>query len=382
MYTLEDLQSKTFKELKGIGKELNVFPAGDRRFRQNWIDAIAGVNPPLLALLEVFPAAEVEVELVEEAIVRATKISVYLADFDPISDIDENREVYYQLYGVEQSEADYDFRVGLLSSRGDSDRLEVELELSQSAIAPALPISPGVIGKILPVSELSPGVEVELVVDAITPAVETPPGVTFSSRFLVLYSPPQPEIHYKVDIDGQLSLLDFEMELVHEPPDPDDFDCLDDFREAMAAWDAENSEPFAVSLDSFCEWAPCPLDWYEPSELEVMELSPPIFFEGCANASSDTSNFFIPVFGVAGDRTNGNDEPPTAGVGARLPKPKPPSFPSVSTESRCPCGAMPAAQCDGTTATHIYPDRIVFTPCYKQLDTIGARSPPGGDAMQ
>jgi len=54
----------------------------------------------------------------------------------------------------------------------------------------------------------------------------------------------------------------------------------------------------------------------------------------------------------------------------------------------CPCGAIPAAQCDGTTATHIYPDRIVFTPCYQKLDfaqaelvcdRVGARSPPGGD---
>ena len=214
----------------------------------------------------------------------------------------------------------------------------------------------------------------------IASVVETPPGVTFSSRFLARYFPVQPEIHYQADVDRQLSLLDFEVELVDEPPDPDDFDCLDDFREAMAAWDAENSEPLAVSLDSFCEWAPCPLEWYEPSDFEVMELSPPILFEGCANASSDTSDFFIPVFGAAGDRTN--DEPPTAGVGIRRPSPKPPSFPSVSAENRCPCGAMPAAQCDGTTATHIYPDRIIFTPCYKQLDAIGARSPPGGDAMQ
>ena len=57
---------------------------------------------------------------------------------------------------------------------------------------------------------------------------------------------------------------------------------------------------------------------------------------------------------------------------------------------RCPCGAMPAAQCDGTTATHIYPDRVVFTPCYRNLDgfrrelvgdRVRDRSPPGGDAV-
>ena len=52
MYTLEELRDKTFKELKALGYQLNALPDGDKRCRQNWIDAIAGVNPPLLALLE------------------------------------------------------------------------------------------------------------------------------------------------------------------------------------------------------------------------------------------------------------------------------------------------------------------------------------------
>jgi hypothetical protein len=60
MYTLLELESKTFGELKKIGYELNVLPAGDRRCRNSWIDAIAGVNPPLLQLLEASPAASVD----------------------------------------------------------------------------------------------------------------------------------------------------------------------------------------------------------------------------------------------------------------------------------------------------------------------------------
>src|SRR4028118_157136 len=60
MYTLLQLESKTFGELKKIGYELNVLPEDDRRRRQSWIDAIAGVNPPLLQLLEVSPGAEVD----------------------------------------------------------------------------------------------------------------------------------------------------------------------------------------------------------------------------------------------------------------------------------------------------------------------------------
>jgi hypothetical protein len=60
MYTLLELESKTFGELKKIGYELNVLPADDRRRRQSWIDALVNVNPPLLQLLEVSPAAPVE----------------------------------------------------------------------------------------------------------------------------------------------------------------------------------------------------------------------------------------------------------------------------------------------------------------------------------
>jgi hypothetical protein len=61
-YTHEELKRKNFAELKKIGDELNVLPEGDRRYRQSWIDAIAGVNPPLLALLEVSPAGEVQAQ--------------------------------------------------------------------------------------------------------------------------------------------------------------------------------------------------------------------------------------------------------------------------------------------------------------------------------
>ena len=60
MYTLEQLQHKNIKQLKEIGWQINVMPEGDKRCRQNWINAIAGVNPPLLQLLEVSPAASVE----------------------------------------------------------------------------------------------------------------------------------------------------------------------------------------------------------------------------------------------------------------------------------------------------------------------------------
>jgi hypothetical protein len=62
MYTLLELQIKTFGELKKIGQELNVLPEGDRRRRESWIDAIVGVNPPLLALLETSPTEDVQAQ--------------------------------------------------------------------------------------------------------------------------------------------------------------------------------------------------------------------------------------------------------------------------------------------------------------------------------
>jgi arginyl-tRNA--protein-N-Asp/Glu arginylyltransferase len=34
------------------------------------------------------------------------ELTIYPSDFDPLSDIDEDREVYYQLYGVERTEDD------------------------------------------------------------------------------------------------------------------------------------------------------------------------------------------------------------------------------------------------------------------------------------
>jgi len=73
MYTLEQLQSKALTELKEIGYELNVLPEGDRRRRQSWIDALVNVNPPLLQLLEVSPAAPVE--QVQEPIIETVDAS-------------------------------------------------------------------------------------------------------------------------------------------------------------------------------------------------------------------------------------------------------------------------------------------------------------------
>jgi hypothetical protein len=93
---------------------------------------------------------------------------------------------------------------------------------------------------------------------------------------------------------------------------------------------SEHYEPLENSLDSFCEWVPCPDTWYESAE--VVEVA------SGAIESSITSNFFIPVFGAAGDRPNRRDQPIDTGIYARLPKPKPPCFPLMAvSQARVKC---------------------------------------------
>jgi hypothetical protein len=238
-------------------------------------------------------------------------------------------------------------------------------------------------------------------------------GFTFSADFLASYFPPQSEnIYYKADTNGQLSLLDFEIESSDEPPDPDDFESLDAFREAIARWDWEHpssfdhcsdqlpssedndvsseDKPLELSLDSFCLWAHCPADWYEPAEVlepsKVMELSP-------IHKNSSTSDFFIPTFDSLGDRSNRSDEPPDTGIFARLPKPKPPTFPPQAARwtqvgrkldtSWTQVGHQPkAAQVSLSQPKSVPPETLpkLFHRVVAGNSVQPARSPPGGDA--
>jgi hypothetical protein len=216
--------------------------------------------------------------------------------------------------------------------------------------------------------------------------------ITFSDRFLGRYSPPQSEIiPFQSDADGQLSLLNFEIQSASEAPDPDDFDSLDAFREAIARWDTENPELLAASIDSMCEWAPCPEEWYWPKaeilplkasfmsdlslpseQSEVMELS-------IAGENSITCNFFIPTFDAWCDRPNRSDQPPDTWIYARLPKPKPPSFPLTAL------GQARVKRIVNASQTQL--KRISNAAQLHTIDlavgssTQPARSPPGGDAM-
>jgi hypothetical protein len=169
-----------------------------------------------------------------------------------------------------------------------------------------------------------------------------------------------------------------------EPPDPEDFDSMFAFWAAYDAWDEasdNDSEPLEVSLESFCEWAPCPAHWYEPvaldSSIKVLEMSPD-------SKSSITSEFFIPTFGSLGDRFKGRDEPPDTGIFARLPKPKPPTFPPQAASCKLD-GSQPKSDHPETIPKLFrnYPKTIpkLFHRVAAGSSTQPARSPPGGDAM-
>jgi len=481
MYALEQLQQKSLKQLKEIGWQLNVLPASDRRCRQNWIDAIVGVNPPLLQLLEASPAGQ-KVELAPKPIAPAAKTKkrtqkpLELALDEELPSEEEARSIVSQYFistslrkirsappparifcpgervriievaaGSCNSQfcgsigivAQHNFYVSVwveLNGGGrkillcSPEKLElIELVAPESAakqepieIQRQEPIenSPGVevdpveesivLAKNFPGSrskasiahqllelfqstahiiEDSPGVKTEATVSesAIAPAAKNPilTGVTFSDRFLARYSPPQAQIiHFQFDADGQLSLLDFEIESVDEPPDPDDFESLELFREALALWDWEHNEvspehnqPLQVSLDSFSLWGLCPADWYESVALlepsSMLELS-----QTCK--SSITSDFFIPTFDCLSDRSNKSDEPPDTGIYARLPKSKPPSFPPTAVSQAWVKRGLNAYQ---THTKRIPKVSRTHTHCIVVgSSTQPARSPPGGDA--
>ena len=565
MYTLEQLQSKTFGELKKIGDELNVLPGGDRRRRQSWIEAIAGVNPPLLQLLEVSPGPEVEqvqpiietveasagvevepavnhkfllclkeghttlwydgknfvyekwsaktyckrgvgsakhqlrshpevkrlgnlqvvenspgvdVDRVQEAIEYAVKTSPGV-DVDRVQDIinqtwtswekqycawlknakwciyrGENKRIdaflpvskTLRLEGMKQgteycaiwevSECTYDFNGNPLSVCSSLYTQEPIAEAAETS--PAAKVDPfkpkcsecfddGYIedeyGRVTVCrcnkkpklsrqktqSAIAPAAKISLDAESDRNRILT--GIHLSDRFVARYCAPQAQQlryqvadEYNADADGQLNLLSEVIIEQPEPPDPDNFESIDAFREAIARWDWEHpssfdhcsdslssvhcqpssvhcqpssvhSEPLEVSLDSFCEWAPRPLEWYEPTALlepsEVLELSE-------VPKSSSTSDFFIPTFDEWCERLNG-DEPPDTGIFARLPKPKPPNFPPQAA-SWTQVGHKSVQLIPKLSRN--YPETIPkqFSRVAAGSSNQPARSPPGGDA--
>jgi len=366
-------------KLKAIARELGAEPVGDRRKHQTWELAIerqaqimdipidAAYNPIFRTTL-LGGRNRVSFEVIEQAL-GLVEHQCYPRLHGPIQEPIFNSPGAQLAAKVFPGIACFQ-NLTETSPAAEVDRAQEPIESSDTLAAPF-----GVEIEALALPESSD-------IWAASSGVESEP-VVLSDRFLAFYSPPQVKIRYKPDADGQLNLLDFQVESVVEFPDPDDFESLDAFREAIALWDLQ--QPIDVSLDSFTYWAPCSDDWYEPAgensfgvdrvqalerknisgvdrvqALERKNISGVEF--DCVQAlfqSSSTSDFFIPVFGGC-DRNN--DEPPTAGVGARLPKPKPPSFPPAHTKR----------------ISNAYQTHSCFVGA---IAGYSGRSPPGGDAI-
>ena len=298
MYTLKQLQTKTFNELKKIGWELNLLPAGDRRCRQSWIDAITGVKPPLLEVspgVEVEPVAEaIEVQAQEPPIESKFGRIVYpkpaaepIAQVSEISpgvsfDVEEFRETHA---------AEIDAYVASFSDEsrppnrgtGDRGRLESEPKVSQSAIAPAdknprsvdrnsiahellvlFKSSARIIQEPIKIQHQEP-IEIQH-----QEAIENSPGVTFSPRFLALYPPPFCQPSYEADDGGQLNLLKWVDS--EEPPDPDDFASIGDFWVAMDCFNAWHSEWNCECFPEFSDFCDCGTEILDAGEF-VLDAS-------------------------------------------------------------------------------------------------------------
>ena len=244
MYTLLELQAKTFGELKKIGYELNVLPAGDRRRRQSWIDAL--VPRPLLQLLEVSPG--VEVDRVQEPIIETVETSP-AAEAEQVQELPIESKFGRILYPRPAQGA-----IVLAAENPPG----VKVEPAQGEIEHAVENTPGVgpvegpecfecfddkffedgsgfiklcqccnepkLSRQRTQSAIAPATKISL-----NPKFDRNPiltGLPLSDMFLARYSPPQSEtLHYeltdgyKADTDGQLSL--FEVRRVTEPEPPE-----------------------------------------------------------------------------------------------------------------------------------------------------------------
>ncbi len=165
-YTATQLEHKTFGELKSIARELDIVPSGDRRCRQSWIDAIAGVNPPLLQLLEVStaPSADRAFEPIAQAVENSFGVEVDLTQ-EPIV---ETVEAFLAV-SVEQVHEDSEWVDTELPNREDYEFREEYDEALKKWAAIVASTSSAV--------ETSPGVEPDCFQEPIALAAKNSPGV-------------------------------------------------------------------------------------------------------------------------------------------------------------------------------------------------------------
>ncbi|MEG4330258.1 hypothetical protein Q5688_33805, partial [Microcoleus sp. herbarium5] len=181
MYTLESLQSKNLKELKEIGWELNVVPEGDRRCRQNWIDALIGVQPPLLQLLEFQPPQKAKPSIEQLDPAECDKLT-FIELLELCRDTDKHLadKSLGQLQNLRSKVIDCTGRPGEVSSGNKRHRAfwvrEIRRELTYLVQIRSLAKAPRGLGRLEGVFWQKPTIE-DFDVLFLRFSLETPPGV-------------------------------------------------------------------------------------------------------------------------------------------------------------------------------------------------------------
>jgi hypothetical protein len=132
----------------------------------------------------------------------------------------------------------------------------------------------------------------------------------------------------------------------------------------------------AVSIDSMCEWAPCPDEWYEP-EPESLPLKASSMMELLTTGDRmfhHFGTFLFPLLtlGAIGQTEQTPTNRPTQGFSPDCPSQSRPNFPRKQQVNR-----------KSTKVSRNYPETIpkLFHRVVAGSSTQPARSPPGGDAM-
>jgi hypothetical protein len=352
MYTLVELKNKTFGALKKIGYELNVLPAGDRRRRQSWIDALVNVNPPLLQLLEIVPAASVEqvqpiIETVEASpAMEAEPVEVPIESKfgrivyprpaqGAIAQVIQNSP---GVESVELTQKAHEHKFLLCLKDGDKTlwydgkdfvfekwSAKTYCKRGVGAAKHQLRSHPEVkrAGNVLQAVENSPRVEVK----PIEVQVQEPTIIQNEEARPQLDRTQSPDVHNQ-----------------RSHPAKSDRDSSGAKTEALGS--QEGNRVLAVARhcetsqrrvlpDQSTKLVNQPQDpiaqagLYSPGVKTEATVSESVIAQA-AECSITSANFTIPTFDAWCDRANrqtDTDEPPDTGIFVRLPKPKPPKFP-------------------------------------------------------
>ncbi|MEG4323669.1 hypothetical protein QUB42_32755, partial [Microcoleus sp. Aus8_D1] len=287
--------SKRLIELKTVALDIGAEPNGDRRKVETWEAAIferaaflgisvEAASNPFLRFFELGEHKGLSDVQVEEALEQITEKHYYSVSKRGMAETAQKR-AFRQAERFARHGWVHDPSELIAENSPGIDRVQELIELPVENILGVDCVQEPIE---LPVENI-PGID--RVQEPIESAVENTSGVDRVQEPIVgltvadaWNSTDFGEVFHKADASGQLSLFEWD---VSEPPDPDDYESIEDFRHAWCLWsfedcqiesiapEAENffrcaeliapeAENFSgvgtvetVSLESMCFWAPC-----------------------------------------------------------------------------------------------------------------------------